>query len=189
MSQEPIRIADHLGELENLNFRPVKLEGTYLHEGSFAFGARGRSGVLGSILVMPLLLTNGDVILIERGWMPEDLLPPQVPSGLKVAGEVSIQGIARFRANDIQPAFVPDNRPLDRRFYWYDLITIGANLGYPVLPVVVSQSVQNPNDRLPYVSPAKMDLPNNHLSYALTWYGLAIGLVIVFFVYSTQRAS
>jgi surfeit locus 1 family protein len=75
--------------------------------------------------------------------------------------------------------------PGQRRFYSLDPAAIGASLGHPsVAPFALivigpAGSIPEPVQTLPRP-------PNDHLSYALTWFSLSVALVIVFFVYVRQ---
>ncbi|MEO1018323.1 MAG: SURF1 family cytochrome oxidase biogenesis protein [Pseudomonadota bacterium] len=55
------------------------------------------------------------------------------------------------------------------------------------MPVVIAETLSQSGENLPRTAPAQLELPNNHLSYAITWFGLAFGLMTVFVAYSIRR--
>ena len=75
--------------------RKVDLEGRWLHEYTIYLDNRVLKGATGFYVLTPLQLTNGPVLLVQRGWVPRDrvrsdLLPKvQTPEGqIKLQGKV-----------------------------------------------------------------------------------------------------
>ncbi len=68
-----------------------------------------------------------------------------------------------------------------RQFYTLDPKAIGAALGVPD-PAPFTLVALGPSTAETYPAPAQHlpRPPNNHLSYAITWYGLAVALVVIF---------
>ena len=52
--------------------------------------------------------------------------------------------------------------------------------------VIVADQPANPGG-LPRFAGYRVDIPNNHLQYALTWFGLALTLVGVYLVYHVKN--
>lgn len=78
---------------------------------------------------------------------------------------------------------MPDNDLSKNIFFWKDLAAMTASDGLDpanVLPFFVDadETVKMPGG-WPRGGVTQFDLPNNHLQYALTWYGLAGALVAV----------
>jgi surfeit locus 1 family protein len=145
------------------------------------------AGVLGARLVTPLALAGGRHLLVERGWLPEPLLPPAVPAELEPPGEVRLEGVLR------QPGragpFTPANRPEARRWYWYDDAALTVLLGAEPMPMVLALDRADLPAPLPRPLPVRVDLPSPHLGYAITWYGLAAALLGVYLVFGFTRAE
>lgn len=173
-----------------LDFRRLVVAGTYRHEAAFGFGLATAAGRLGGQLVTPLELDDGRVLLVERGWLPLESLPPAVPDGLEPAGRVELAGVARDRSVARRGFFQPEDDPAGRRWYAWDLPRMAAEAaGSDLLPVVLVADPAPgaaPGD-LPRATPVRVDLPDNHLGYALTWYGLAAGLLGTYLVFSFRR--
>jgi surfeit locus 1 family protein len=176
-------------DLEALDFRHVTARGTYLHDAAFAFGLSASGGEPGGRLITPLRLDDGRVVLVDRGWLPEALLPPNVPEGLRPSGQVTLEGVARWRGGPGRGWMTPADQPERRRWFGWDIAAMGRALGTPLLPVVlVLERFEGPV-ALPQAQRVAVDFRNNHLGYALTWYGLAAALLVIFVLSSSAKPS
>ncbi len=138
---------------------------------------------LGAQLIVPLLRPGGALpVLVDRGWVPTE---PPLPYGEPVE-PVSINGFIRLPERP--GLFTPANDPARRRFFTIDPAAMGGALGLRhVAPyVLVAMGPARPD-----VYPAPVQHlpqpPNNHLEYALTWYGLAVVLLITFIRWVTKN--
>ena len=171
------------------DFRHVAATGRYRHDLAFAMGSVAERGEVGGRLVVPLVLPDGRTLLVERGWLPERLLPPATPDSIEPAGDVALDAVARWHGEDRQGLFTPDNRPDRRRWYWYDLAGLRQALGLEPAPLGLVLSRSDTGGDLPLPLPVRADLPNNHLGYAITWYGLAVALVAVYVAFGLKRGG
>jgi surfeit locus 1 family protein len=130
---------------------------------------------------------GGAAVLIDRGWVPADRAHPAARRDGQVAGQVQVTGIARYRGGDRPSWFTPDNRPEQGLWYWYDLPTLERTLGLKLLPVVVEADASPSPGGLPIGGQTRTELPNNHLQYAITWYGLAAGLFVIWISFGLAR--
>lgn len=174
---------------EAFDFRPVTVTGVFRHDLEQLYGARARANMLGHHVLTPLVPEEGPAVLVDRGWVPADKVHPAARSDGQLEGEVSVSGIARFRAADRPGLFTPDNDPEAGRWYHYDLEAMAAALGIPLSPIVVeADPTPNPGG-LPIGGRTVKTLTNNHLQYAITWYGLAVALIGVYIVFRRQRQT
>lgn len=171
-------------------FRNVTVTGVFRHDLEQLFGATARSNVLGHHILTPLVPADGPAILVDRGWVPADKVDAALRPEGQMEGEVTISGIARYRADDRPGPFTPENDPADGRWYHYDLDQMAATLDLDLAPIVVeADDTANPGG-LPIGGRTRITLTNNHLHYAITWYGLAVTLIGVYIVFRRQnRAS
>ncbi len=128
--------------------------------------------------------------------------PTQEPLQIFGLGTIRIKGVSNvFVRNDQRGIFTPRNNLKKNTWYWFDSLTMINLYGYsatkPVRVVeqefievkdsTVSQghrTVKNPY----YTSERKDTLPRErHLGYALSWWGMALALVIIYFVYHVQQ--
>lgn len=134
--------------------------------------------VLGGQLIEPLERAGGDPVLVDLGWVPtEGGTKPQ-----PLAGQASVVGFVRpaEQAGWISAA----DDPGKRLFYTLDPQAIGAALGLKrVAPFTIVALGAAPASGYPDPARQLPRPPNNHLQYAITWYGLAAVLLVVFGAY------
>jgi surfeit locus 1 family protein len=141
-------------------------------------------------VITPLLQADGSVVLVNRGFVPQDLKDSARRQAGQLAGDVEIIGLVR--RPETQGAFVPDNDVGRNTWYWRDLDGMAAAALAPnpprTVPFFIDAAADPPNPGgWPKGGVTRLELPNRHLEYALTWYGLAAALVAVFAVFSAGR--
>lgn len=185
-----VAVEERLARTGDVEYWPVTVTGTLRHEGERHFFAtyRGNSGYF---VYTPLELDDGRFVFVNRGFVPFDLKDPATRVEGQVDGPVNVTGLARNRLDEAPSFIVPDNQPDRNLFYWKDLDTMAATSGVGALgdyvPFFVdADDAPNPGG-LPVGGVTIIDLPNSHLQYAVTWYGLALALAGVF-AYWAYRA-
>lgn len=164
----------------DVDYWPVKLSGTFVHDGERHFFATWE-GQSGFYVYTPLKLDDGRFALVNRGFVPYDFKDAAKRPVGQVTGPVNITGLARNPLSGKPGSLVPDNDPVKNVFYWKDRDVMAATAGLPsgavVLPFFVDvDKTVNPGG-LPVGGVTMVDMPNNHLQYAVTWYGLAAALL------------
>ncbi len=166
---------------EDIEYRPVTASGRFLNDGERHFFAtfHGRSGYY---IYTPLALADGRFVFVNRGFVPFENKDPATRAAGQLDGEQTVVGLARAELLEKPSSLVPDNDPAKNIFYWKDLGVMAETDGLDrakVLPFFIDAgNAANPGG-LPIGSVTQFDLPNNHLQYAITWYGLALALVAV----------
>jgi surfeit locus 1 family protein len=169
------------------DFRPVTVDGEFRHDLEQLFGVSAIEGRVGHHVLTPLVRPDGAAVLVDRGWVPSDRAHPAARREGQPTGQVRVTGIARYRSGEKPGWFTPDNQPEQGLWYWYDLATLQDRIGLELLPVVVeADATPNPGG-LPIGGQTRSELPNNHLQYAITWYGLAAGLLGVWIGFGLAR--
>jgi len=161
-------------------FSKVVAEGTFVPQSPTArYGAEVRQGKMGAHVIATLHLTDGRAVLADLGWLA-DGSGTELPAGL-----VRIEGFIR-PGETASWAAATDNL-VQRRFYTLDPAKIGLALGQSTIPPYVLVTLgSGPVPGKPEPATKMPRPPNDHLSYALTWYGLAAVLAIVFLVYARK---
>ena len=165
---------------EAFEYRKVRLSGVFRHDRETLVDALTERGP-GYWVVTPLVTPVG-TILINRGFVPAERADARSRSPGQVAGPVAIVGL--MRVTEPNGRFLRPNRPREGRWYSRDVAAIARarSLG-PVAPFFIdADGTPNPGG-LPVGGLTVIHFRNAHLSYALTWFGLAalcaLGLVLV----------
>jgi surfeit locus 1 family protein len=123
--------------------------------------------------------------------VPDARKLPDSRSEGQIPGEVEVRGLLRPAA---KPAFfAPANDASHNIWYWPDLMGMSASAfpaGSPVetLPFAIEADASpTPPGGLPQGGVTRLTLPNRHLEYAVTWFGLALTLIGVYFAFAVNR--
>ena len=168
-------------------FSRLVLVGEFRHDQEIYLTGRTYEGNAGFHVVTPFLLVDGRTILINRGWVAESYRNQSTREFSLVAGQVTVDSILRLPAS--KGYFVPENDPEDG--FWFTLVPseIAEYVGIPV-PVITSYYADALRTSevltLPIGAKTALNLRNAHLSYAMTWYGIALALVGVYGTYHYQ---
>ena len=172
-------------------FRRVSATGTFLNDDEalvygLAPGERSGAPIQGYYLFTPLRLSDGALVLVNRGFVPTDLRDPAARPGSRPDGPVAVTGL--LRAPEARGWFTPDDVPRENRWVAKDPAGIAAahELSRVAPFYVEADATPNPGG-WPRGGQTRLDLPNNHLGYALTWYGLALTLAAVFAAFAWRR--
>ena len=164
---------------EDIEYRPVAVSGVFANNRERHFFATWH-GQTGYYIYTPLQLADGRFLFVNRGFVPFEAKEPEMRKQGQLTGEQTVTGLARARLAEKPSSIVPDNDLAKNIFYWKDLDAMAASTGIAadrLAPFFVDAG-DAPNPKgLPIGGVTQFDLPNNHLQYAVTWYGLAVALV------------
>ncbi len=176
----PIPPPRTLAEAHGMEFRHVTDAGIFLHDKEIFVGATSpRGGDAGFDVLTPLREADGRIVFVNRGFVPAQLKDPQA----QVEGTVKIAGLLRLPPDKKPGWFLPDNRPDINYWFWVDLPAMAAagGLGNVAPFYIDADAAPNPGG-WPLGGVTRLELPNNHLQYALTWFSLAVGMVVIYIV-------
>lgn len=178
-SQPLAAIEARLATDGEIDYWPVSLAGAFHHEGERHFFATHK-GQSGYFVHTPLELDDGRLILVNRGFVPFDRKDAATRAEGQVEGRHEIAGLARDRVAEKPNPLMPDNDPEKNVFYWKDIDAMAASAGVgepgDYLPFFVDANAAPNPGGLPVGGVTLIDMPNSHLQYAVTWYGLAAAL-------------
>lgn len=163
----------------DVDYLPIHLEGRFRHadEQHYLATFNGQSGWY---VYTPLVLTDGRVVIVNRGFVPYALKDPATRPWQPVAGLQRLHGLARNPLSEKPGWLVPDNAPEDRIWYWKDHAGMAQEMNLTaetVTPFFVDLAATAGPDG-PIGGVTRVALPNRHLEYAVTWFGLAGVLVV-----------
>jgi len=149
---------------------------------------KGLNGGIGYLVMTPLETANGWTVYVNRGFVPRDRRYPDQRPGSTRAGETTVAGL--FRAPHRAPWWAGDDVPGNSWFSRDPKLYANAK-GLPpakVAPYIIDADFDPKSpDGLPQGGETVVNLPNNHLGYAITWFGLAAALVGVYGVFVWRR--
>ena len=167
-----------------IEFTRVKLAGTFLHDQEFYLGARTENGRVGLNIVTPFVLDDGRVILFNRGWVPENKRDPATRAEGQLEGEVEIEGLLRTDGWKGVDFAKPPNSPEKRFYFWLDLPVMAGYVDTPIITEVYADAVASDiPGGLPIGGQTRIQLTNDHLQYAVTWYAFAVILLVIYFLF------
>jgi surfeit locus 1 family protein len=176
------------GDLEYLH---VTARGRFLHDKERYFYAPS-SGGLGWHVYTPLELPSQLLVWVNRGFVPDAKKAPETRLDGQVQGEAEVRGLVRL---PVAPGlFAARNDPEHNLWYWPELPAMtasafpGSERAPDALPLVIDADAQpEAPGGLPKGGTTRLALPNRHLEYALTWYGLGLTLVGVYLAFIISR--
>ncbi|WP_207539146.1 SURF1 family protein [Sabulicella rubraurantiaca] len=176
-------------------FAHIRATGRFRPGAEAFLGLEVRGSLLGGSLLAILDRQGAPPLLVNRGWAPFEGGRVERPEGV-----VTVSGYARF--GERRGLFTPRDDPGERRFLHFGPVAIAGALGAPDAPayalvVVEPGPATAPSGFGAAPAPARATLPdpatgfpspsNPHLGYAITWFGLAIGWVVIFGLWAHRR--
>jgi surfeit locus 1 family protein len=190
----PIRLAGDgqsrtVAESDDLEYLHVAFKGRFHHDKERYLYAPARSG-LGWHVYTPLEIGPARLVWVNRGFVPDARKAPATRAEGQPAGEVEVRGLIRAPAR--KGLFTPENDAAHNLWYWPEVAAMTQS-AFPgallqALPMAIDADAgPAPPGGLPRGGVTRLDLPNRHLEYALTWYGLALTLIGVYSAFAVSR--
>lgn len=186
-------VAEWVGfDAEVYDYRPVTVTGTYVPAETIRVftslsEARGQLSGPGYWVVTPLAVTGGGYVLINRGFVPQQLGDNYASGADAPLGEVTVTGLAR--TSEEASSFTPGPDATNRIEWVRNVPRLAAMLDpalTPLAPITIDAPAGEPG-ALPQGGETTLSFPNNHFGYALTWFGFAIITPILLAVWLFRR--
>lgn len=178
-------------DLNEADYRHVSISGKFLDGATFYYiglaNAKGPYSGPGYFVYSPFQTDDGWIVMINRGFIPEKLQPDLRTEVLKApAGSLELEGLLRKseKPNWTTPAADEAKRIWFARDTDHMLKVLGVSAEY-VAPYSIDLDARfTPAAGVPQAGETIVKFKNDHLGYALTWFGLAATLVGVFAAYA-----
>ena len=136
-------------------------------------------GEIGFKVIVPYEVNDSLVVLVDKGWVKKDKIN-LIKKGL--FNEDVIEGYTQKIKE--KGLFTPNNNNKEDFAYFIDIDFLKTNLNKSIYPLLIIQTSKTNKDIA--ANNYQIHLSNNHLQYAITWYGLAL-LTIIFFLYYRKK--
>lgn len=172
-------------EWKKLTYQPILLEGAWVNLHSFKLIPRTYEGQVGYQWLVPLQLPDQQVVLIDRGFVPDGqaILPS------RESDKVTVQGIGLVPP-ERKPWQTPENIPSRGLWTWLDMTALQHEIGVRDMAPIVVYELRTPgSDEYPIGGQFPTPANNRHAQYAMTWYMLALVLLFITFIASGPRTT
>ena len=186
----PAAAPSNAEEARGMEFHHVTDEGVFLHDKEIFLGATSEAGRSGYQVLTPLQEPGGRIVFVNRGFIPAELKDPAKRSAGQIAGAVRVRGLLRLPPAEKPAWFLPDNRPDLNYWFWVDLPAMAAadRLDRVAPFYIDADATPNPGG-WPRGGITRLELRNDHLQYAITWFSLAVALIVIYFLYHRRNAG
>ena len=186
----PLSGAEAVGQFAahdpSLTWHPVELTGQYLPEDQVLVRNRPQDGRVGYDVLVPFRTGAGQVVVLDRGWIPTGDAANGMPGEVPAPPEGTVTVSARLQPGE--PAV--DRGAPEGQIASIDLRELQERWGYPVGTSAFGEVFRE--EPAPATAPAPAPVPEidsgPHLSYSLQWYAFA-ALFFVAFGYAARQQA
>lgn len=162
---------------DNANYKPVHIEGRFLEKKPI-YVTTMATDTVGAWQMLPLQINDGSIIFINRGFVPDSL---RNTNSIRKPSEIeakNLKGILRLSEKCY--SFFYKNKPEKNKWYIRNTKEMAKQLGLDpnkVAPYFIDEAKFD-DKTYPLGGLTKVHFRNSHLSYAITWFTLAIGMLM-----------
>ena len=164
-------------------FRRYRVSGRFDDAIEFHWLATSEAYGIGYLIFSPFTLQDGRRVIVNRGFVPSPLKDAMDDRPGRVE---TFEAIARVP--EIPGSLDATNDVTANIWFTRDIAAMAALAGGEgYLPIYLEKAGDVEEEVWPKPGAAKVTLVNNHLDYALTWYGLAIVLLVIYLVFHRSQ--
>jgi surfeit locus 1 family protein len=167
--------------LDEMEYRQVIATGVFDFEHQVVLRNQARQRMSGTDpgygLITPLLLENGQAVMVERGWIPIDHNSPESWRDYDEAGVARVEGVIRrsMAAGEIGKALVdPTLAPGQTQLQYWNFVNLPRlqeQLPYPIINIYIQEAQGEAREAIPSSLLEQPDLdPGTHMGFALQWF-------------------
>lgn len=170
----PIKTSE-FKDFDEHEFRLVSEIGKYDHANEMQILHQTYNGKVGTHIITPFIADSGKTVLVNRGWVPYET-EYESPSS-----KTELYGI--IRRNSDKGHFALKNEPEKDIWYNIDLPQMtAAKAGVESEFYIEAKDEEEPEEKIyPLALPKKIQLYNQHMQYVITWFGMSIALLLMYY--------
>ena len=180
----------HQDAAADIGYTHVTATGHFRHDLERYLYANGEND-WGWDVLTPLELASGETIIVNRGYIPHQLQDRAARAAGLPEGAASIAGLVRLTPSG-RPWSIPAGDVAKGTWYWPEIPAIAASMypsgGKPVTAIYVDADPVAATAP-PVGGATNLELPNRHLEYAYTWFGLAAALAVIYGLFAFPRLA
>ena len=164
------------------NYQRVTTKGKFDYDKQIYLYSLNDNGKPGYDVITPFRTNRNENVLINRGWIVKEL--KDSPSiNLKNESEKKIIGLLReiYKPN----MFKPDNDLKNNIWFSINLKDLKKATGEQFNNFVIF--LEDNQAKTPLPKKISIDVPNNHLKYAITWYAISISIIFYYLYFRRKK--
>jgi surfeit locus 1 family protein len=190
-NQTVLQLEADLKSAAGLNYQNAVVVGHYDGGHQFLLDNRTHAGQAGYQVLTPFTIRDSEVaVLVNRGWIPlgksRDRLPDVTvhEDRQRISGRLKIPPRKVFMLGEEEP-----RQGWPWRIQRIRIEPLSAELGQPLLPVVLLLDAEQPDGYVRQWRPLAGFGPERNIGYAVQWFGLAAALLIIYLAVNTRRTE
>lgn len=171
---------------DDARYHRIALAGHFLNKDEAYLFTTGPNGHPVYHVLTPFILADGKAVIIDRGLIPLKLRNPATRPGGELKGMRHIVGV--WRLPDSPGWFTPSPDFKTRVWYARDVTAMARHDGLTLAADAVVEADGTPNPGgWPKGGQTVVYFYNEHMQYAITWFALAAGLVVIYLAYHRSK--
>ena len=163
------------------NYQRVISDGSYNFKDQIFLYSLNEKGKPGFDVITPFETLGKEIVLVNRGWIPKKF--KELPKINSIQGNTKITGLLRkiYKAN----MFKPDNDINNNIWFSVNLDDLEKFTGKKFGNFIIY--LEDQEMKVPLPRKITVDVPNNHLKYAITWYSIAISILLYYLYFRKKK--
>jgi len=164
------------------NYQRVNATGKFNFDKQIYLYSLNDSGKPGYDVITPFRTNKNENVLVNRGWIDKEL-KENASINPEVKSEQEIVGLLRkiYKPN----IFKPDNDLINNIWFSINLEDLKAVTGEQFYDFIIF--LENNQSKTPLPRKINIDVPNNHLKYAITWYAISISIIFYYLYFRKKK--
>ena len=175
LKSTPIKYSNNIKK----NYQNVILTGNYNFKDQIYLYSLNDKGQPGFDVITPFETISKENVLINRGWIKKEF---KYSSDINTMSN-NISGM--LRQVNRKNVFTPDNDLKENIWFSIDLEDVSKITGKKFNKFIVY--LEDKNIEMPQPKKITVDVPNNHLKYAITWYSISISILFYYLYFRKKK--